>query len=205
MASYPTSKEFERWFGKSQVVNPDGSPMRVYHITPANFSTFRAGGMNPMLSGKAIWLSPTPERTNAAHNTMHPKFKKNVMQPHPEMIETPEGRRMYEGTNMMPLYVRAENPLDLWTDYDVESKPNLLAAMKAVNLYVRTVGLPTSSVVLEPVELARAKELGYDSIITRTTDNESIWEIVVFSPNQVKSAIGNRGTYSRRDNNILNG
>lgn len=38
--SVTESKQFKRWFGKSKVVNPDGTPKVVYHQTGANFTVF---------------------------------------------------------------------------------------------------------------------------------------------------------------------
>jgi hypothetical protein len=50
---------FDRWFGNSQVRNPDGSPMTVYHGTTGNFDTFRVptdGAGNP----RAVYFTPDP-------------------------------------------------------------------------------------------------------------------------------------------------
>lgn len=50
---------FDRWFGNSQVRNPDGSPQTLYHGTTGNFDTFRVptdGAGNP----RAVYLTPDP-------------------------------------------------------------------------------------------------------------------------------------------------
>ena len=49
----------EKWMGNSQVRNPDGSPMTVYHGTEGNFDTFRIprdGAGNE----RAVYFSPDP-------------------------------------------------------------------------------------------------------------------------------------------------
>lgn len=48
---------FDRWFGNSQVRNPDGTPKTLYHGTTGNFDTFRVpvdGAGNP----RAVYLTP---------------------------------------------------------------------------------------------------------------------------------------------------
>ena len=34
------TKQFKKWFGKSKVVNEDGSPLVVYHGTDSSFTSF---------------------------------------------------------------------------------------------------------------------------------------------------------------------
>lgn len=55
----PHRAALERWMGNSQVRNPDGSPMTVYHGTTGNFDTFRVprdGAGNE----RAVYFSPDP-------------------------------------------------------------------------------------------------------------------------------------------------
>lgn len=55
----PQRAALERWMGNSQVRNPDGSPMTVYHGTTGNFDTFRIprdGAGNE----RAVYFSPDP-------------------------------------------------------------------------------------------------------------------------------------------------
>ena len=50
----PKTEAFKKWFGKSVMVNPDGSPMVMYHGTARDISTFK-----PKQAG-AIFLTPDP-------------------------------------------------------------------------------------------------------------------------------------------------
>jgi hypothetical protein len=83
-----------------------------------------------------------------------------------------------EGAQVMPAYLRMENPF--------------VSKMKAYN----------SAVMVK--EIAKAKRLGHDGIEfpNLNTVGES-GTVAVFSPEQVKSATGNRGTFDRNDANIL--
>lgn len=107
---------FKKWFGDSKVVDANGKPLRLFHWTPKNFSKFKAGGLNPKLSGKAIWLALDPGMMNAAHNLSSQLYKNGV--PLPEyrskvmLPELGEHRYVWEGVNVMPLYARIEYPLE---------------------------------------------------------------------------------------------
>jgi hypothetical protein len=50
----PKTEAFKKWFGKSVMVNPDGSPMVMYHGTARDISTFK-----PKQAG-AIFVTPDP-------------------------------------------------------------------------------------------------------------------------------------------------
>jgi hypothetical protein len=72
-----------------------GYTTEAYHATPKQFTEFKAGGYDPTISGEAVWLSPYADYQAAAHNT---------------------GRRANaykEGTNVMPLLTRGNNPMVL--------------------------------------------------------------------------------------------
>lgn len=194
--SRTSSPAFRRWFGQSVLVNPDGTPMRLYHWTPATFTKFKPGGPDPRLSGKAIWLSPDPFSAQAAHNIIHERYKDGQL-----VLDARERVKVslpsftvdvWEGTNVIAVYARVERPLMLRMDQPWEADK------------LRAAGLPASPYYLTSKELGAAKAAGYDGIIAGTADRP-IDEVVVFSPGQVKSAVGNRGTYSRRDHDMLAG
>ena len=62
---------------------------------------------------------------------------------------------------------------------------------------MRTARDDIQHVILKPSEIAALKAKGHDGIIYN--DGE---EIIVFEPTQIKSAIGNRGTYDPDDPDI---
>ena len=90
------TKEFKNWFRNSKVVDEEGNPLRVYHGTPNNFSTFdneqignRTGNLG--FYGKGLYF------------TSH-EFTANLY-----------------GENIMPVYLSISNPfvIDNYTDVDM--------------------------------------------------------------------------------------
>ena len=173
--------EFKRWFGNSKVVNEDGSPKVLYHITAKDFNTFIPGGIKEegknLESGKAIWLSPNKENQPAAHNVWA------------------RGAKFREGTNVMPLYVKMENPLVL----DDQSMADWARQVFAE-------GSNEFPQLMPDRWINAVKEAGYDGIMwldpLRNGENKEDYEYVVFSPNQVKSAIGNTGAFNPEEADI---
>lgn len=81
------------------------------------------------------------------------------------------------GANVMPVHAQVKNPYEF-------DKVMPFRSQAEANEFSRIL-----------------QEAGYDSIIKRGPDNE-ITELVVFEPNKIKSAIGNRGTYDIADPDI---
>jgi hypothetical protein len=177
-----TTPAFQKWFGDSKVVNEDGSPKVLYHITPKDFNVFIPGGIKEegknLESGKAIWLSPNKENQPAAHNIWS------------------RGQQFREGTNVMPLYVKMKNPLVLDD--------------KGMADWAREVFADGSNEFpqLMPDRWINAvKDAGYDGIMwldpLRNGANKEDYEYIVFNSNQIKSAIGNTGEFNPEDVDIL--
>ncbi len=79
--------------------------------------------------------------------------------------------------NILPVYLSARNPLQLGA-------------------------LPPRDLNESVLLTQRAREAGHDAIIMRNPRDNTIDEIVAFDPKQIKSAIGNRGTYDPNDPDI---
>lgn len=194
---------FNRWFGKSKLRDKTGNPLRLYHITKGSFQSFIPGGdpnwrklpkQEQFHSGPATWLSPYPEKQPAAHQVggFEGKFK--------------------EGTNVMPVHARIENPLVI----DSNKKREAAIANYAEDSF----GFPLA---LSPKARKKLIADGYDGIIwagrhahgdTPFYDTNEIGsdpdkgeEIIALHPEQylgaqIKSAIGNRGQFSPRDTDV---
>ena len=134
---------------------------RLYHATPKDFKEFQGEGFDPTISGNATWLTANKERQPAAHNT---SSRTDVYR---------------EGTNVMPVHIKAERPLVL-DDRDMEEWARSAYADNS----------PEFPFLIAPKSLKMLKEDGYDSIFHKRSG-----EIVMLEPNKIKSAIGNRGTY----------
>ena len=176
---------FKRWFGKSKIVDADGNPQRLYHMTTGNFDVFKPGGDDPRISGRAIWLTPYPENIPAAHSVMD--YVKG------------EGLVYRAGANIMPLWARIENPLYILDADD---------AQYAEQFRLDSFGFPTT---LSDKTIAAIKKAGYDGIVFgqwRSHEGYDLTtgrgvEVIVFDPTQVKSATGNRGTFDPDDPSIV--
>jgi hypothetical protein len=148
---------------------------RLYHATPKNFSEFKPGGDDPTISGPAIWLTPNATKQPAAHNI------------------SSRSQKFREGTNVMPVYVQARSPLML---------DDKLAIEWAREVYAD--GSREFPDLLSPKTIEELKKGGYDSIIHADPygNRGGEQEIIMFEPNKIKSAIGNRGTYDIEDADI---
>lgn len=171
---HPTeTPEFKRWFGSSVITDDwegGGKPRVLYHGTPADFSEFKPGGHDEgrWRSGPAIWLTPHADRQPAAHN-----------------IGGHRGN-FADGTNVMPLYAKIENPLYL-DEFNVQEMRARWAADSPGEF----------PQWMSPATVEKMRAGGFDGIIQFYTDRSGAdnHEVIVFDPKQVKSAIGNSGAF----------
>ena len=172
---------FRRFFGNSKLRDEYGEPQRMYHATPENFSEFKAGGINPKISGNAIWMGPYADYQPAFHR-----------------IGGSQVNRFREGANVMPLYARMENPL-LIDDKAMEDWASTVFA-----------GGSREFPNLMPQHwVDNIRSEGYDGImytppekVLPSGETSRDQEYIVFDPKQIKSASGNRGTYDPEDPDI---
>lgn len=174
------TEEFKRWFGDSKVVDEKGEPLVVYHSTtsPDNFSTFTPSNRGTL--GKGIYFTSDLELANM-------------------MSEIETGR-------IMPVFVSLKNPyeftlneeMEIEYDFDSAAVPmlvDLLGDRKAKEIIANNDDFYLGSEIQDEL-LSR----GHDGIIL-TFDNGDK-EYLAFNPEQVKSAIGNRGTFDPNDSDI---
>ena len=138
------------------------------HNRKKNFKQFKPGGDNPTLSGPAIWLTPDATKQPAAHNIGS------------------RSQEFREGTNVMPVYAQSRSPLLLDDKLSIEWAREVFAD-----------GSREFPDLLAPKTIEELKKGGYDSIIHADPygNRGGEQEIIMFEPNKIKSAIGNRGTY----------
>jgi len=164
--------EFKAWFKGSKVVDAEGKPLRVYHGTKAEFTEFKRTSGGEF--GPAIYMTDSSR----------------------EASEYGDGKGWGgpSGTQVMPLYASIKKPYtkgvdDFWKEFG-------------------TGGTDAEGV-------AAAQAAGYDGIITKRADryydNEArefvdrggkLTHYIAFDPSQIKSAIGNRGTFDPNDPDI---
>lgn len=153
---------FKEWFGKSKVTDGDGKPLVVYHGTRgdiANFSPKDGAALSPFsLGNKGMYFTKKPGLADV-------------------YARSRDGTRNTDGGNVMPVYLRIENPLMINKGVDFDEH--------------------ISSAYLSDEKIAELKSQGYDGII-----NDSAKEIVAFDPEQIKSAIGNNGAFDPANKDI---
>jgi hypothetical protein len=172
------SEAFKNWFGDSKVADAEGKPLVVYHGTGSSFTEFDTGKIGRAhdegYHGAGFYFSQDPEYAGAY---------------------TPSIR---SGGNIMPVYLALRNPYvkpsiathgDEWRQ--VQSEQDI------------ALGLSDESTSAE--RTAALKKAGYDGVVVyREKDgNRYAFEAVAFDPSQIKSAIGNRGTFDPNNPNIL--
>jgi hypothetical protein len=171
----PGSAAFDRWSGGLPVHesyedrSSDRGIYKLFHMTTADFSEFIPGGLDPMDSGPAIFLSTNPSAGSATFRVGS------------------EQRGFREGARTMPVYAKLKSPLV------VDSKEMLDFARESFADGSREFPQLISKETVDAL-----KSEGYDSVIFdgkgvgwRDAENE----ILVFEPTQIKSATGNIGTY----------
>jgi hypothetical protein len=185
------SKAFTDWFGGSKVVDKKGKPLVVYHGTGADFDTFSdtAKAVSGKYHGNGFYFGDASMAQGFAGD------------------ETP---------NIMPVFLRMENPfMGELTAKDVAALRKALPGFSelydtaSAEIDGRTPSIERLGVLSGDRNAYIQKALkaaGYDGRIVLAgatdalTDPET--EFVVFAPNQIKSAIGNRGTFSMGSGNI---
>lgn len=199
--------EFKKWFGKSKTVDGEGKPIRYYHGTflretwskkpKKDFTVFksrlREGSAEKR--GELGFVMVTPDPNFVDNFTGAAIYGDN-----PELyIERRPGARVY------PLYVKAENPFDyenpdhikkLFGDKEFIDAGKTKAGVK-YEAFRRNV---TEGDWMDIEALAGTiRKAGFDGFYV---NEDNVKNLAVFDPNQVKSASGNRGTFSLRDRDI---
>ena len=222
----PTSPEFKQWFGDSKVVNKDGTPKVMYHGTARDITEFRPK------QASAIFVTDNPDvaasysqeseqwMADHADEFLTPDQKQevikntkkllrangyraaqiNALEADQGILKTDEFREavaayMPSGPNVMPLYVRAEKIFDFDNPKHVQSVVEKIPDLNPDD-FNRTNNWTT---VEDPKVQAAIKAMGFDSFYV---NEHGIKNLAVYEPNQVKSATGNVGTFSRTSPNI---
>jgi len=202
-----TTKNFKIFFGESKVVNKDGTPKRLYHLTTSRegfeaFDTEKFMGTHFGTSQQANQIAMD---------------KRGAITP---------ARGFRERDRIFPVYLRIEKPLVL--DYDTNwENASILARDLAQNVestdlleisddaitaesdfeeYIDWKHSPENQDFLDEVR-SILTDKGYDGIIYRNEVEGDTWSkenlsYIVFEPEQIKSAF-NMGAWSREDERIM--
>jgi hypothetical protein len=176
---------FRAWFGDSKVVDGEGRPLVVYHGTTQDFgaaAAFRASERGTF--GAGIYFASSPEMAS-------------------------EWAIGHDGGRIMPVQLSITRPFHTRADYAVGEDRDVDSP--AVPLIEAVFGHDSAAVIetlrntedghLGEAVRQRLKELGYDGIVATYSDGSR--EYIAFRPEQIKSALGNDGSFDRDDPSIL--
>lgn len=178
---------------------------RVYHATRGDFKQFEAGRPTKNYMGDLI--GPVTTERHANFFAEDPRFAQEYIT---------EGRtgKIAEGGNIMPAYLNAQNPFPLTDDALSQLLDNGPEVQRLLdnnidvwNIY-RYFDEPTRWELFDSDEgrefVDNLRRSGYDSAFLREEHPEGgladVW--AVFDPTQIKSAIGNRGSFDPMDPDI---
>lgn len=92
------SQQFKRWFGKSKLVNQDGTPKRVYHWTSSEFTVFdteQSGRNQGKTHGDGIYLSTSKNAFAYAGNTLMELYA-SIKHPFEMRLTRAQAEKVYE-------------------------------------------------------------------------------------------------------------
>ena len=208
---------FKRWFGDSKVVDADGKPLVVYHGTTGDFSAFDSNMLGSSTQHKTAGLGfftttsqgvpdifTRPKRGSEAERESYARANRLER----KLVEaagfdsifampahTPERKAIHDavnaeraasnfadGANVMPLYLSIQNPLEL-----------------SAEEWVKATGWAFADASDEAIDniAERIKAGKHDGLMIRATGAGELAGVtwVAFSPEQIKSAIGNNGDF----------
>jgi hypothetical protein len=192
------SPAFKTWFGESTVVDGQGKPMVVYHGTDSVFSEFKNGDLG-FHFGTQLQAHSRVRKIGMTNDDMR------------RAVTTGERADWMHSANVMPVYLKLENPLHAtdpatWNGYTFlkqltdrgiitkDERNRVSDATDRINGDARKRSTPLR-------ELLQSK--GYDGIVYENKHETEGNSFIVFEPTQVKSAIGNSGAFDASNPSIV--
>ena len=210
-----TSAAFKKWFGTSKIVDKNGNPLRVYHGTVSDFTKFLAGKAYEFGNlGKAFYFTNSTEDASYNYADLEGgdtelKIIELAEELYAEGLSRSDARAKAieqlsdnEGV-VLPVYLSMKRPFIIGgPDGMAGDHPDLFVWNPRKRVYENNAA-----------DLPHAlQKLGFDGIIDNTVYDkfgghvgnmdESTTHYLVFNPTQIKSAIGNRGSYSKTNPDI---
>ena len=208
------SPYFKKWFGKSKVVDENGDPLVVYHGTPSGeFNVFdydRIGNLGRM-EGQGFYFA-----TDKGMAQSYMGKDGRLMEVYLD-IEKPMSveQKGFDADTLETLLMEIaeeqhrydpEVPIDEGFLADYGGLYNAVDLISKNETALDQLGdLMGAGVNAEFINTALKKVTGFDGVKAKITDkaNDFTSDIyVAFSPEQIKSATGNRGTFDAGERNI---
>lgn len=209
--------KFRRWFGKSVVHNGDGTPKICYHGSQADIKAF-----DPTFTGKGLDQSgigfyftsdsddaqrytsnkESGDNTGGNITPVYLKIQKPINFDHQPEITATQVRKLTGN-----VYVRKAYKQFLADNYDLgyvgftaasqECRSNMVGMGLIHAMFTIFNDIYDGTDVASMFPKIFKDATGYDGIIRK--NYESSTHYIVFSPTQIKSAVGNNGKFSVRN------
>ena len=172
------AKNLKTWMAGSKVVDKRGAPLRAYHGATNDFSVFRAGNLNTDYTGDiGAWFSAPTSRNVASVRAAQTTAEQFAYD-----------QEDIDGGNplIVPVYLSIKRPVEYIGYMEFEDAVTTAGSVTALR--------------------TQLEGAGFDGLVIRKSDTDfgevrDDW--VAFNPAQIKSAIGNRGSFTSNDANIL--
>lgn len=176
---------FYRWFKDSQVVDEQQRPRVVFHGTNVDFDAFKSDKTGSSWDagklGKGFYFSTDPRLASSYATNARAKSRDDA-------------------PSIMPVYLSIQNPLEIGP-LDWQAGENLWDKLRdfseQAGIDIDPVSDPDSNQPnpewSEPFRDA-LKRFGYDGVMLKFSDGHQ--ELVAFDPEQIKSSVGNSGSFS---------
>jgi GNAT superfamily N-acetyltransferase len=177
-------RNFWKWFGDSKIIDDQGRPLVVYHGTDADFSEFDSDKIGSAKDsgdvGRGFYFG-----LSSAHANAYAKGN---------------------GANVIPAYLNIRYPLtDISPDFLNIAKSKIKPSENKVSSGWDSIDASSpemdESFAMSKAITETAKDMGHDGV-WGTNSRFGYVEIVAFSPDQIKSAIGNDGSFNPENNDI---
>ena len=217
---------FKKWFGDSKVVDENGKPLVVYHGTGADFSEFDSSfmysGEGASQTGSGFYFTDNKESASryallatekgqagrvlpvylSLQNPLHIDFETGEVSGADIALTRSQVKKII--MSIPNIKSTEDTPLLNFGDIDYEGFNKVLNY--AIDQYA---GTPAISALRNDFFVddnaawlrSFSKATGYDSAYEKTRNGDTHW--VAWFPEQIKSAIGNVGTFSPESANIL--
>jgi phage portal protein BeeE len=222
------AENFARWFGDSKFVDENGEPIAVYHGTSTGFTEFRNTGARLPSIGYGFYFSPDADVASTYATGESPQVMQvylqadkvldwdNLSKSDREAVENrlvgivPDDRLAGFGSPQQRTFSREQDDeaeafyrkkkketAHLYHDR-AKARVDFTEDGTVISWMEPGLGSATDSnlrTLAQEYDMQIGESLGYDAV-------RSGLEIVVFSPNQIKSATGNSGTFDPDNPNI---
>lgn len=188
--------QFKDWFGKSKIVNADGSPKVMYHGSQAQFSSFdKKKARSSGTYGKGFYFTDSTSHAGTYGNLYEVYLSiKNPVEHGKGSVTKDQVRKFLEAV--------AENEdysIENYGTYDIDEILNgVMGGLSKADTFrvIQDISVTAIGDMVEAVELFNeVNGTTYDGIVAAT-------ETVAFDPTQIKSATDNVGTFDKKNTNI---